>query len=123
MLTAPGRSCHALLTYDHTDGRKNAAIETGGRLSGAQDAEPAKRLGEDLLLFAERKAHLELPGVRVVVEDNTWNGHHAGLVGQFAAEFHAIQVTERTDGRRDEVRAIRRVDLEAGRGQSVAHHV
>src|SRR5258708_8034322 len=49
--------------------------------------EPGQRLGQDLFFLAERKANLELPGIGVVIENDTGNRHDAGRERQRPAEL------------------------------------
>src|SRR5258707_13790013 len=100
---------------------------TAGRMAwpygGTQDAEPGQRVGQDLFPLTERKPHLELPGIGVVVEHDTGNRHDTSRVRELAAEFQAAHLAKSPDVRGDEVGARRAVHLEARRGQPVAHQV
>src|SRR5689334_533867 len=89
----------------------------------AQPGKPGQRLGQDLLLLAERKPHLGLPGLGVVVKDDTGNRHDAGLVWQFAAELEAANFSERPDIGRDEVGSVGPVDVESRGRETVAHEI
>src|SRR5689334_14975521 len=88
------------------------------RLAGrTQDSEPAERLGQDFFLLAERKPHLELPGVDVVVENDARNRDHTRLIRELATEFQTADVSKRPDVSGDEVSAVRAVNVEAGGGE------
>src|SRR5690348_12809694 len=58
----------------------------------AQRGQPGERLGQDLLLLAEREPYLELPGVGVVVEHDARDRDDAGRIRQLAAELQAAEV-------------------------------
>src|SRR5215472_3259077 len=85
------------------------------RLVRAERAQPAEGLAQHFFLLAERKPDLESPSLRMVVENLHRDRHHAGRPRQPTAELKSCGTTEGLDVGRDEVGAVRPVNVEAHR--------
>src|SRR3984957_14324544 len=82
-----------------------------------------QRLAQDLRAFAEREPDLGAGRVLVVIEEGGGDGDDAGAFGQGAAELQGVPLAQRADVGGDEVRALRRGDLEADLGQARGEQV
>jgi hypothetical protein len=94
MLTGRADPCHAggkarCYARKRPDGGESRAADDSRARSGTEQAQPGQRLGEDLFALAEREPHLELPGLRMVIEHRARDGHDARSVRQLPAELQA----------------------------------